>query len=54
MLLSCGKTMYFNDKAKAVAYFAGLGSPCPELANPADYFMSIMSYEKYDIEADKS
>jgi len=50
MLLSCGKIIYFNEKDKAVDYFKSIDFPCPELSNPADYFMSIMSIESIEIE----
>jgi ABC-type multidrug transport system ATPase subunit len=50
MLLAQGKIIYFNEAKYAVDYFAtifynGVQYKCPELSNPADYFMSIMSIE---------
>jgi ABC-type multidrug transport system ATPase subunit len=47
MLLAQGKIIYFNHANLAVDYFASLGSEykCPELSNPADHFMTIMSIE---------
>ena len=45
MLLAQGKTLYFNDANRSVEYFAKIGYQIPELSNPADYFMSIMSIE---------
>ena len=45
MLLAKGKIIYFNEASKAVDYFSGINFTCPELSNPADYFMSIMSIE---------
>jgi hypothetical protein len=45
MLLALGKIIYFNEAKLAVGYFAGIGYRCPELSNPADYFMSMMSIE---------
>jgi len=50
MLLAKGKIIYFNDKDKAIDYFSGIGFPCPNLTNPADYFMSIMSIESIEQE----
>lgn len=50
MLLAKGKVIYFNDKDKAVPYFAGIGFQCPSLTNPSDYFMSMMSVEAIDKE----
>jgi len=43
MLLAKGKVIFFNQASLAVDYFSGFGHACPELSNPADYFMSIMS-----------
>lgn len=34
----------------AVDYFASINYKCPELSNPADYFMSIMSIESQEQE----
>ena len=48
MLLAQGKTIYFDRADKAVEYFTAIGRPCPQLSNPADYFMSIMSKETFE------
>ena len=48
MLLAQGRIIYFNDANKAVDYFKGIDYPCPNLSNPADYFMSIMSIESIE------
>ncbi len=48
MLLAQGKIIYFNEARLAVDYFAGIQFKCPELSNPADYFMSIMSIESQE------
>jgi hypothetical protein len=45
MLLAQGKIIYYNEARLAVAHFDRIGFKCPELSNPADYFMSIMSIE---------
>ena len=50
MLLAKGKIIYFNQADKAVDYFAQLNFRCPELSNPSDYFMSIMSIETIEQE----
>ena len=50
MLLAKGKVMYFNDSSKSVDYFKSIGFPTPELSNPSDYFMSIMSRESIELE----
>lgn len=50
MLLALGKVIYFNEAKLAVNYFTSIGYKCPELSNPADYFMSMMSIESHEIE----
>lgn len=54
MLLAQGKIIYFNEAKLAVDYFGSLGDKfrCPELSNPADHFMSIMSIESTEIAED--
>lgn len=49
-LLARGKIIYFNKAALAVDYFASIGFGCPELSNPCDYFMSMMSVESIELE----
>lgn len=50
MLMAKGKIIYFNEASKAVDYFASINFTCPELSNPSDYFMSIMSIETIEQE----
>lgn len=50
MLLAQGKIIYFNEARLSVDYFASINFRCPELSNPADYFMSIMSIESQEEE----
>ena len=50
MLLARGKIIYFNEASLAVNYFAGIGEPCPELSNPADFFMTMMSIESIELD----
>lgn len=45
LLLARGKIIYMNEASKAVKYFSSIEFPCPELSNPADYFMTVMSVE---------
>jgi ABC-type multidrug transport system ATPase subunit len=54
MLLAQGKIIYFNEAKLAVDYFGTLGDKyrCPELSNPADHFMSIMSIESHEVNDD--
>ena len=50
MLLARGKIIYFNKASLAVDYFAGIGHQCPDLSNPADYFMTMMSIESIELD----
>lgn len=50
MLMAQGKIIYFNEARLSVDYFASINFRCPELSNPADYFMSIMSIESQEEE----
>lgn len=45
-----GKIIFFNQASLSVDYFGSIGFQCPELSNPADYFMSIMSIESIEAE----
>ena len=45
MLMAQGKIIFFNEARLAVDYFAGIKYKCPEMSNPADFFMSMMSIE---------
>jgi len=48
MLLAKGKVIFFNEARFAVDYFSSIDYKCPELTNPADHFMSIMSIESIE------
>ena len=48
MLLARGKVIYFNEASRAVDYFSGISYKVPEMCNPADYFMQIMSIESIE------
>mmetsp|Transcript_25642 Transcript_25642/g.29468 ORF Transcript_25642/g.29468 Transcript_25642/m.29468 type:complete len:320 (-) Transcript_25642:537-1496(-) len=48
MLMACGKIIYLNHASKAIGYFSRIGYKCPELSNPAEYFMEIMSRESFE------
>lgn len=50
MLLARGRILYFNLAKHAVNYFGSIGFKCPELSNPADFFMSMMSKESIEFE----
>lgn len=50
LLMAKGKIIYFDDANKSVDYFHSIGRVCPELTNPADFFMTIMSIEGIDLE----
>lgn len=48
MLLAKGKIIYFNQSSRSVEYFTSIGYKCPELSNPCDFFMSMMSKESIE------
>jgi hypothetical protein len=48
VLLAKGKIIYFNQADKSVNYFGSIGFQCPELSNPCDFFMSMMSIESIE------
>lgn len=50
MLLARGKIIYMNEAKFAVDYFSGIGHQCPDLSNPADYFMTMMSIESIELD----
>jgi ABC-type multidrug transport system ATPase subunit len=46
ILLVEGNLIYQGNSEAAAEYFGkNFGLSCPEFANPADYFMSIMHHE---------
>lgn len=51
LLLAKGKIIYFNEARFAVDYFGSIGFQCPDLSNPADFFMSMMSIESIENDA---
>lgn len=50
VLLAKGKIIYFNKAELAVDFFDKLGYKCPELSNPCDYFMTMMSKESIELD----
>lgn len=50
LLLARGKIIYFNEARLSVDYFASLGEACPDLSNPADFFMTMMSIESIELD----
>jgi ABC-type multidrug transport system ATPase subunit len=45
LLLSRGKQMWWGSTQDMMTYFNGLGHPCPELTNPADFILDITSID---------
>jgi ABC-type multidrug transport system ATPase subunit len=43
LLLSEGKTMYYGPSEGALEYFGKNGYMCPDLFNPADFYLDILS-----------
>ncbi len=54
MLIAQGKILYQNAAHKSVDYFAEIGYPCPDMCNPADYFMTMLSAENAVDDDDES
>ncbi|MBM4179763.1 MAG: ATP-binding cassette domain-containing protein [Ignavibacteria bacterium] len=52
VLLARGKIIYFNQASLSVEYFTKIGFKCPELSNPCDYFMSMMSIESIELDVE--
>ena len=50
VLLAKGKIIYFNKASLSVDFFDSLGFRCPELSNPCDYFMTMMSKESIELD----
>jgi len=38
-----GHIMYQGEAKKSARYFEKIGIPCPKFANPADYFMRVLT-----------
>mmetsp|Transcript_7124 Transcript_7124/g.15227 ORF Transcript_7124/g.15227 Transcript_7124/m.15227 type:complete len:853 (-) Transcript_7124:98-2656(-) len=38
-----GKVVFMGSPADAISYFESIGYPCPDLTNPADFFMDVIS-----------
>lgn len=49
-MLAKGKIIYFNKANLSVEYFGSIGYQCPELSNPCDFFMSMMSKESLEFD----
>ena len=54
LLISEGRLLYIGEAKDAVGYFASLRFECPNLTNPADYFMDITSLDARNPEREKS
>lgn len=49
MLLGAGRCCYFGEAKSCIAYFAGMGYPCPVNFNPADYVINLVTTD-FDLE----
>ena len=54
MLLARGKIIYFNEASLSVEFFARQGEACPDLSNPADFFMTMMSIESIELDREQN
>ena len=48
MLLAKGQTVYFGPRDRLTEHFESLGFPCPQFANPADYYMDLINTDFVD------
>ena len=46
------KTFHIYNFNLSIEYFSSIGYTCPRNTNPAEFFMEIMSIEKYEYDAD--
>lgn len=55
ILMADGNIVYQGDAKASVKYFEGIGMPVPRFANPADFFMKVLSikYPKEQEDLDK-
>jgi len=54
LLISEGRLLYIGDAKDAVEYFASLSFDCPNLTNPADFYMDITSIDMRHESREKS
>jgi len=55
MLLAKGKIIYFGEASKSVEFFGrNPDNQCPDLSNPADFFMTMMSIESIELDNQSS
>ena len=47
LLLSQGRVIYMGDAKQCVNWFAANSEPVPELSNPTDHFLDVVSYLRY-------
>ena len=50
LLLSVGSTIYLGKSIDAINYFTFIGYSCPDLYNPSDYFLDILSVDNRTIQ----
>ena len=51
LLLAQGKAVFFGDLEDCLQHFTSLGYPCPEMENPADFFLDLISVDARSEEA---
>jgi len=53
LLLTKGNVAYFGPRDNTLSYFAELGFRCPELTNPADFYLDITSVDLRNAHAEE-
>lgn len=54
LLISEGRLLYIGEARDAVEYFSSMRFDCPNLTNPADFFMDITSLDSRNAEREKA
>ncbi|KAL5008818.1 hypothetical protein ScPMuIL_014399 [Solemya velum] len=52
-ILSMGQVVYYGKSNEMVSYFTGIGDPCPQYANPLDYYVDEASVDRRNAESEQ-
>ncbi|KAL5008328.1 hypothetical protein ScPMuIL_013909 [Solemya velum] len=51
-ILSMGQVVYYGKSNEMVSYFTGIEDPCPQYANPLDYYVDKASVDRRNLESE--
>ena len=54
LVLSEGRTMYYGPARAAVEHFAAVGHRCPQVFNPSDFFLDLLSPDNRTVETEEA